>query len=218
MCEMLCAMKSFNRRVFAGAALIMGLLLLAAPVQDKNHLWKFSEFFSNGDGTIQFIEMQECCASDAETQLSAAAIASDANTYTFTADLPGPTGNKRILIATAGFAALAGAPTPDYIIPDGFFDPAGDTLRYRGTFDIVLLAPGAMPTDDGVTSLERVWPSIVLTPIVNTPTNFAGVSGSVMLAPVPTAAPLLVLGATLLSGSAALFRGQLRGQLRGRRV
>lgn len=193
------------RRLLLGAVLAIVAALATAPAAAKNHLWKFSEFYSNADGTIQFIEMQECCGSDEEVELSGADISSNANSYDFPNDLVGPTANTWMLIATAGFAALPGAPTPDYIIPDNFFDPAGDTLRYRGSFDIVALAPGVLPTD-GTQSLERVWPSTVLTPIVNSPTNFAGVSGSVGLPAVFTAPPLLVLGAGLLAGAFALAR------------
>ena len=193
--------------LFAG----LGLLLLAAPAEAKNHLWKFSEFYSNADGTIQFIEMQECCGSDTETQMSGANISSDTNTYDFPNDLVGPTARTWILIATAGFAALPGAPAPDFIIPDGFFDPAGDTLRYRSSFDIVPIGPGQLPTD-GVTSLERTWPEATLVPIVNSPTNFAGVEGSVSLPAVVTAPPMIVLAAALAAGSLALARRRARSQ------
>ena len=132
-------------RTSPAAALLV--LALAWPCQAKNHLWRFTEFFSTPDGTVQFVEMQECCGSDAETNMAATFIASNANTYDFPNDLPGPTAFRWILIATQDFADLPGAPTPDYIIPDGFFDPTGDTLRYRGTTDLVELEPGALPVD-----------------------------------------------------------------------
>ena len=115
-------------RVF-GLAVIA--ILFAAPGQAKNHLWKFSELYSNSDGTIQFIEMQECCGSDVEVEMSTADITTNSGTYSFPNDLSGPTANTRILIATAGFAALPGAPTPDYVIPDRFFEPTGDEVKVR---------------------------------------------------------------------------------------
>ncbi len=190
---------------FMTVTVFLAVLMISLPAQAKNHLWKFTEFYSNASGTIQFVEMRVCCPSREEVQMSGADLASDSNFYNFPNDLVGDTTDAWLLIATAGFADLPGAPTPDYIIPDNFFDPAGDTLRYRNTFDFIPIGPGVLPTD-GVTSLERTWPSPTLTPIVNSPTNFAGVMGSVTVPTVITAAPLLVLGAALVSGSLALAR------------
>ncbi len=184
--------------------IVIALLFLALPCQAKNHLWRFTEFFSNRDGTIQFIEMQECCGSDLETQMSATQIVSNAHTFPFPNDLPGPTADRWLLIATQGFAALPGAPTPDYIMPDHFFHPGSDTLRYRGTTDIVTLQTGALPTD-GIHSIDRDLITGELSVIVNNPINFAGVQGSVTAPPgIPIATPLLwLLGACGLAASGA---------------
>src|SRR5262249_24215568 len=134
---------------------------------------------------------------------------SNAHTFPFPNDLPGPTAHRWLIIATQGFAALPGAPTPDYIMPNRFFEPTGDTLRYRGTTDIVTLQPGALPLD-GVHSLDRSLTTGQLTLIVNDPINFAGVEGSVQVPPgVPVAAPLLWLlgaGGVLSIGGAGLRR------------
>ncbi|MCH8006584.1 MAG: hypothetical protein IH888_10190, partial [Planctomycetes bacterium] len=32
-----------------------------ASVMAGGHTWEFTEFFSTADGTIQFIELKECC-------------------------------------------------------------------------------------------------------------------------------------------------------------
>lgn len=189
------------------AGLVLAALLVAgAPASAKNHLWKFTEVYSNADGTIQFIEMQECCGSNVETQMASADLVSNGNAYTFPNNLVGPTAHTWILIATAGFAALPGAPTPDYIMPDGFFDPAGDTLRYRFGTDIVTLDPGELPTD-GVHSLERVgFSGSNFGVAVNSPINFAGDSGSVSIPAVSTGMPLVVLvGLGVSLTASALF-------------
>lgn len=187
----------------------------ALPAHAKNHLWRFTEFFSNADGTIQFIEMQECCGSDVEVQMGSTSITSNASTYNFPNNLVGLTAHRWVLIATAGFAALPGAPTPDYIMPAGFFDPAGDTLRYRGTTDLVVLAPGALPLD-GVNAIDRDITNGDLSVAVNSPINFAGETGSVTVpgpvevpigSPWPGAVLVLAVGATLL----ALRRRRLSG-------
>ncbi len=194
---------SVRRPRLAVLAFVLALTA-AADAGAKNHLWRFTEFFSNADGTIQFIEMQECCGSDAETRMSNTFIASDSATYPFPNDLSGPTGHRWILIATAGFASLPGAPTPDYVMPDGFFDPAGDTLRYRGMTDVVDLLPGALPLD-GVQGLDRDPGAGTLGVAVNSPINFAGETGSVTVPPaVPgLGAPIaigFVVGLAVLGG------------------
>jgi hypothetical protein len=38
-------------------------------------------------------------------------------------------------VATTAFAALPGAPTPDYVLPDGFLPIGGGTLGYDGAQD-----------------------------------------------------------------------------------
>ena len=168
-------------------------LLPASAAHAKNHLWRFTEVFSNAAGNIQFIEMQECCGADEETEMSATSITSNTGTYNFPNNLSGPTGHRWLLAATQGFARLPGAPVPDYIMPDRFFNPAGDTLRYRGVTDMIQFAAGQLPTD-GVHSLQRDLQTGTTTVAANTPINFAGQSGTVNAAtPVPAAAPLVLI-------------------------
>src|SRR5215471_10323272 len=109
--------QRFRRSALLGVALG---LLPASPAHAKNHLWRFTEVFSNASGTIQFIEMQECCGADEETQMGSTSITSNAATYNFPNNLSGPTGHRWIVIATQGFAQTPGAFPPDYIMPDGF--------------------------------------------------------------------------------------------------
>jgi hypothetical protein len=158
-------------------ALCLGLvfLFLSQTASAKSHLWKFTEVFSNEDGSVQFIEMFVFDpAGTREIQLEGFPLESSANTFIFPNDLPNVnTFHTWILIATPAFAALPGAPTPDYVIPPNFFDPAGDQLRYRTVRDILTLPAGAVPVD-GIHSFMRDG-SIE----VNSPTNFAGVMGSI---------------------------------------
>ena len=156
-------------------ALCFAFAVLPEPAFAKAHLWKFTEVFSNADGSVQFIEMFVFDpAGTAETQLAGFPLESNANTFIFPNNLPNEnTFHTWILIATPAFAALPGAPTPDYVIPPGFFDPAGDELRYRTMLDILPLPAGAVPVD-GIHSYLRDG-----TTAVNSPTNFAGVEGSI---------------------------------------
>jgi len=189
-------------------------LLPASPAHAKNHLWRFTEVFSNAAGTIQFIEMQECCGADEETQMGSTSITSNAATYNFPNNLSGPTGHRWIVIATQGFAQLPGAPAPDYIMPDGFFNPVADTLRYRGVTDMIQFAAGELPTN-GIDSLQRDLQTGMTTVGVNSPINFAGQSGTVNATTVvPAAAPLVLIpmAIALIGIGAVLLRRRRHDQ------
>lgn len=162
---------------------LCGALLLAllghGDAQAKSHLWDMLRVFSNEDGNIQFIDMfVSDPAGTGEYFFLNKTLTSNANSYVFPNNLPTGTSTFQtwVLIATQDYADLPGAPTPDFIIPPQFFDPAGDELRYRNTIDVFTIAPGAMPTD-GVRMLERD-----LSTPVNVAENFAGDEGTVTLA------------------------------------
>ena len=184
----------------------IGASLGAPEAEAKAHLWRISEIFSNADGNIQFIEINECCGSALERNLTASSLTSDANSWAFPTNLSGFPGTAFawVLIGTDDFAALPGAPTPDYVLPPNFFDPAGDTITYVGGADAAILLPGALPTD-GLHSLERDINTGVLTVAVNSPRNYLGDSGSVVPPPVvSTGIPWLMLGMLVMAGTAAL--------------
>lgn len=150
------------------------LLALASLTRADNHKWEIAEVFSSADETVQFIELVN--ADKDEHNLSGISISTASGSFfAFPSNLPSSaTENRRVLLATAAFAAIPGAPTPDYIIPAGFLDRTGDTLTYTSTPDV--LAFGALPAD-GVTSLNGSGAAGT-----NSPTNFAGLSGSLVLA------------------------------------
>ncbi|HKY33929.1 MAG TPA: hypothetical protein VJV23_15470 [Candidatus Polarisedimenticolia bacterium] len=147
------------------------------------HTWDVNEVFSNADGTIQFIELKETGGGAGETGTGGKVVSSLTKAFTMTSNVASPTSFKHILLATAGFAALPGAPTPNYIIPSNFFSVSGDTLKYS-SFDTWVIP--AIPTD-GVNSHNRSGPATAL----NSPTNYAGQTGSVNAnpAPAPPAVP-----------------------------
>src|SRR5262245_18849188 len=157
------------------------------PVRAASHQWRFNELFSNADGTIQFVEMQECCGFTGETSLSSKwilAVHAD-HKYTFRSNLTGNTANRYLLLATQGFADTPGAPAPDIIIPSGFLPSDGDTLEHWQYPDATRQY-GALP-QDGVTALE-IGPGPdgisgtdddINVTAVNSPTNYAGESGSI---------------------------------------
>jgi hypothetical protein len=170
------------------AALLIGF---AGAASASFHLWQIHELYSNADGTIQFVEFEVGNANGEQfltghmlVNLSGA----DRTTYTFATDLPsGATANHSFLVATQGFANL-GIVAPDYIIPNGFLTIGGGTLQYgasgsgpyaTGPVDSVTYGP--LPTD-GVNSIDSGG-----VPHTNSPTNFAGATGSVM--PAATVTP-----------------------------
>ncbi len=140
------------------------------------HLWKIDQVFSSPDGKAQFIELSD--PANGENHLAGHFISSNENKFTFPADLPtDATANHHFLIGTASYAALPGAVTPDYIIPDNFFNPQGDSFDYADV-DSLTFTAGQEPTD-GANSLFRDVNSGALTTGPNSETNLAGQTGSV---------------------------------------
>ena len=137
------------------------------------HLYRLNELFSNGDGSIQFIELSvgpfggEGFWAGQTIKVTQAGVV---HSFTFPTNLPGPTHNTSVLVATQGFADL-GLVAPDFIVPAGFlFTTGAAAVDFAGVSG---LSYDHLPTD-GVHSIGRDLDSAV-----NSPTNFAGASGSV---------------------------------------
>jgi hypothetical protein len=156
-------------------AISLGIALGPAAALAANHTWDVSEVFSNADGTIQFVELKETNGGNSEGGVGNGQIMSNLKTFAGTNGVVAGTANKFYLVATQAFADLPGAPVPDAIITSGllpfFFDPAGDSVDFR-VYDTCTF--GAIPTD-GIDSYNCLGASTG----PNTPTNFAGASGSV---------------------------------------
>ncbi len=117
-----------------GVAFACWLVLAGVSARAGSHLWVINEVFSNSDGTIQFVEMYNCCE-PLEIALAFKYVHSHTTLKQFPlpANLVEDTTDRYILLATAGFAALPGAPTPDHIIEDNFFDSDSITMFPRMT-------------------------------------------------------------------------------------
>jgi serralysin len=200
-----------------GFAVAVALAALAPrPAAAFGHLWEFTELYSNSDGCVQFIEMFSDTTQENTLSIMFIRSTNGAQDFHFGSNLAGNTLNRHILIATAAFAAQPGAVTPDYIMPDGFLRPGGDTLTlwnegqaqggpYPGlpelSWDTYTYAAGLLPLN-GTSSIHRDHDLITLA--TNDPTNYAGQSGSVT--PVPEPATAFGLGA----GLAVLAAGRRR--------
>jgi hypothetical protein len=201
-----------RKRSFLFAALAGTVIASAvSPVLADSHLWVIKEVFSNADGTIQFIEMHVPLDDSDETYISGKWVRSTSTTnqFTFPSNLPpGSSSYAHILLATVDFAALPGAPIPDHIISDAFFDNDADTIEYYIYGNAVLsFSSGELPLD-GIKSLDRSGSTGR-----NSPTNFAGDSGSVDArgGPLPAASEwgLLSMAVLLLAaGAVVIWRRQ----------
>jgi hypothetical protein len=160
--------------------------LVVSPASAFFHLWRFTEFFSNADGSVQFIEMASLGTGETFAQGATITSSSTGKVFTFPTNLTGNTLNKRLLIATSGFGTLQGAVAADFALPSAnFFNPAGDTLTLELNFPIDTKTFASVPTD-GVTARHYVPNTGATSLAVNMPTNYAGASGSVNLAPTVT--------------------------------
>ena len=164
-----------HRLVRAFAAVALASFALAAHA--TFHLWQISELYSSADGKVQFIELvalaggQQFLGGQAITATQGATT----HTFTFPSDLPADTTGRRFLIGTQSMAAL-GVVVPDFVVPDGFLFLPNGTVNYAG---VDSLAYASLPTD-GVHSMSRGG-GIIL----NSPTNFAGATGTINAGPVP---------------------------------
>jgi len=182
-----------------GHGLGVYIVCVAGIAMAGAHTWDVNEIFSNADGTIQFVELVEANGTPGETGVPSQSLSSNSTSFTIGGAPPAPpTSNKFFLIGTAGYAALPGAPPPDAIIPAGsvpFAAAGGDTIAY-GPYDSLIYGAGVLPTD-GITALNRD-----LSTSTNSPTNYAGTTGSVDASPAAAVGSLDVVGALL---SAALL-------------
>lgn len=156
--------------VFAG--LLVGLV--ATPSAAGIHTWDVREVFSNADGTVQFVELIDNGVSGGEINVGNGSITTSFGTISWAnGQVAPPTNGRSYLIATPAFAALPGAPAPDVIVDPGevpIFDLNGDTVSF-GPYDSLTFGPVPTNGTDSIDEVSGVGP--------NTPTNYAGVSGSV---------------------------------------
>lgn len=157
--------------------------LFAPQARATFHEWRIDEIYSNASGTVQFIEfLQPPAPEDDERFVGGRTITDSALGHSFTipANLPAePGGSAHFLVATPGYAALAGAPAPDYVLPaDNFFSTTADTLTFATFVDNVAFTAGQLPLN-GRDAIERAYGAGTFGTGVNSPTNFAGQAGSV---------------------------------------
>jgi hypothetical protein len=168
-------MKRFTSVLIAGA-----VICTAAPLLGGSHTWRVNEVFVNADGTIWFIELYEFDPLGSDEHFVGGHDVLSLDTLQFfdicippgDCHLTGDTTHKYLLFGNAAYAALPGAPPPDQVVAmDAFFDVTGDTIRYDPYDNLAF--PSGLPTD-GINSFNEGTGVAV-----NSPTNYAGTTGSV---------------------------------------
>lgn len=182
--------------------ILAALAAMCGSALGSFHLFSIQEVFSNGDGTVQFIELY---TNDGGQQfLDGHSVSFELNgvaTNSVTlSELPGDTTNKTFLIGTANLATLFGV-TPDFVISANFFSPGSNNfINFAGGTDRVNLT--LLPTN-GVSSLNGMIHNSGSTSAATsvnataTLTNFAGSTATVPELCTPLLAAL-GLGSTLI--------------------
>lgn len=159
--------------------LLLAAVLSWAPAAGATfHLWAMNELYSNADGTVQFLEMTALTGGQQflNGHILVASSGGVNRAFAFDRNLPGDSGGRRMLIATQGFAAL-GIVTPDFVVPNGFFFQGGGSIDFASSSAV--WNHGQTPS--GALSLNRDGSTAT-----NSPTNFAGLTGSITVtAPTP---------------------------------
>src|SRR4051794_4225473 len=161
------------------AAVVCAAAGVPAPARAAFHLWTIQEVYTNGSGTLQFIEMFDGPPTDtfgfqnfvAGQSINVANVANtQTNTFTIpvTGNLPDNSLGHSLLFGTAGVQA-AGGPAPDFIIPDGFLFQSGGTINFFGANS----GPYTDLPTDGL--LSRDWATGLNG--INSPTNYSGQTG-----------------------------------------
>ncbi len=135
------------------------------------HLWNISEIYSNSDGSIQFIELYTTAFGQDALSGQMLTADSDGNIIVFTIpnDVDLNTGNHSVLFATSAFPLLENSITPDFILPNNFFNKNASSISINFAGVDILNFTANDLSEDRTKSLKSD-----LTLSFNNPTNFAG--------------------------------------------
>jgi hypothetical protein len=172
-----------GRFSLAAAASVAALVAFRSEAAAASHLWKIHELFSSRDGAVQYIVLHECCGATQELFINGLIVESKVTRkrLTFNRNLTGSTARKHLLLATETFAALPGAPAPDFILPPQFFSTDGDVIWYSEArnYDSFLLRRGALPLDGKQALRVTNYATDTVAVVDNAPVNYAGEAGTV---------------------------------------
>ena len=185
--------------------LAIALLLVPLSASARFHLWQITELYSNGDGSVQFVEAEVVNPIDDENLTATKTLSSNSTVFTIPSDLASTTTTHHLLFATPAFASQPGCTnvTPDFTLagPNFMSRVASDLINFASVNSFSYTA-GELPTD-GVHSLNEPYNSNVRTTANNSPTNYAGQTCQL---PEPSGSLAMLAGTALLYGLARARR------------
>jgi hypothetical protein len=160
---------------------LLAIFVAALPAAAAFHLWQMNELYTSPDGKVQFLELTALTGGQEFVSGHTLEVTQGGVTHTaaFFRNLPGDSSGRRFLIGTESFAALAaqGGFAPDFVVADNFFFLGNGTLNWAEFSDVWNYSN--LPSD-GTLSLNRDG-----TTAINSPRNFAGGTGRVVLSGTP---------------------------------
>jgi hypothetical protein len=161
-------------------AAALGLCAWTSVAGASYHTYEITQIYSNADGTIQFVLLQEIASQNGENLLAGRTLTATrggfTKTYVFPNDLPSfSTAGRYVLIATQGYVDAAASVSqfasvfPDYVIPNQFVPTDGGIVNYAGVDQVNF---GPLPADG---QLALYTPSSAANYVaLNQARNFAG--------------------------------------------
>jgi len=160
--------------------LFFGFAMACGNAVANHHLWQVHSVFSNAEGTVQYVQLRN--EASGETALSGKTLQARnaagvvTNTFTFNRNLTGETANRFLLLATPGFAALAGGIEPDFELPAGFVPTGGGSINFAGLNTLTYTAADLPKNGKQARSSGGLIPS--------NPQNFSQQQAQIAIAPV----------------------------------
>ena len=199
-------MNAFAQKIFRNAGPLLITLLLTSSARGTFHTWDINEIYSNGDGSVQFVELRETFGLSGQNLLQNKSIvctsASGTSSFIFPSNCTSATANKNLIIGTANLSSVPGGVKPDYVFTNAtpFLAAGSGTVNFASGTDSV---PYSNLPSNGVASLVRSGSTMVLAS-VNTPVNLNGASNSIVPLRFASAAPSggnMVLGFATARGT-----------------
>jgi len=149
-------LKNIIRSASAFACAFTAVSFLGSTANASTPFFAIDEFYSNSDGSVQFIMMNNVDSTSLAGQTLVATNGLATHTFVFPRDLPTGSINRTFLVATQGFADL-NLVTPDFVVPNGFlFYPNGTVTIGNNDFPYSGLSTDGLHAFWGDPDLDRI--------------------------------------------------------------
>lgn len=181
------------------ALILAGILVFTGNARASFHFFDIQEVFSNGDGTVQFIELFTTLGG--QQFLGGHTVTFQINGITQQtlnlSNLGSDSANKTVLLGTSNLTSLYGV-TPDFVIPANFFAKgANNSLNFGEGTDVVnlsLLPVNGASSLDGKVADAGSGSANTAVNTQATPRNFSGQTATI---PETSGASMLGLAAAI---------------------